>query len=113
MAKSVSGVIWERTHGNSSQDGHGGHAVEHHKEMEEIARAVVREEVPKIAAEIYNESLTRVVGAMEYDIYTCVSIAVDSVGEIFNSTKVKHLISNRLIQEMRAHLNDIELTLKI
>ena len=47
-----------------TQDGHGGHAAEHREEMREIAEEVVMEMVPKICAEIYNEAITNLIGAI-------------------------------------------------
>lgn len=50
-----------------------------------------------MAAEIYNESLNRLIGALRYDIETCVSVSVDSMGEIFNGRQVKRLLSDKIL----------------
>ena len=93
----------------STQDGHGGRAAEHKEEMRQIAIEVVRELTPQIAAEIYNEAVARIIGAIEYDIETTVSVAFQDVGEIFNSSKYRKIISDRIMHEIKYKLSDLEL----
>ena len=57
--------------------------------MREIAEKAINDIVPKMAADIYNEAIKRLIGAIQYDIETVVSVAVDSGEEIFNSKKCK------------------------
>lgn len=83
--------------GSGTQDGHGGFAAEHRAEMWSIANEAIQSAVPAMAAEIYNESLSRLIGALRYDIETCVSVSVDSMGEIFNGRQVKRLLSDRIL----------------
>lgn len=83
--------------GGGTQDGHGGFAAEHRAEMWSIANEAIQSAVPEMADEIYNESLSRLIGALRYDIETCVSISVDSMGEIFNGRQVKRLLSERIL----------------
>lgn len=96
----------------STQDGHGGRAKQHHKEMREEAIKAIRELVPKmidelvppIAAAIYNEAITRLVGAITYDIETCVEVAFSTGEEIFSDKRVKQMISDRIMKEIKAQL---------
>ena len=96
----------------STQDGHGGRAEQHHKEMREEAIKAIRELVPKmvdelvppIAAAIYNEAVTRLVGATTYDIEACVAVALSTGEEIFRDSKVKQMISDRIMKEIKAQL---------
>lgn len=92
-----------------TKDNHGGRAQEHREEMKQIAIEVVKEYAPKISAEIYNEALSRLIGAIRYDVESVVSVAVDGVGEIFNSSKCKKIISDHIMQEMKARLTDIKI----
>ena len=71
------------------RDGHGGNAARHRAEMREIAEKAINDIVPKIASDIYNEAIKRLIGAIQYDIETVVSVAVDSGEEIFNSKQCK------------------------
>lgn len=95
-----------------TQDGHGGRAEQHHREMREEAVKAIRELVPKmidelvppIAAAIYNEAITRLVGAITYDIETCVEVAFSTGEEIFSDKRVKQMISDRIMKEIKAQL---------
>ena len=95
-----------------TRDGHGGKAEEHKAEMRKIAEETICELVPKISAEIYNNALQRLLGAIHYDVESVVSVAIDGVGEIFNGHKVQKIISDRIMQEMKARLTDIDIKIR-
>ena len=95
-----------------TKDGHGGKAEEHRAEMRKIAIEVINEYVPQIAAEIYNNALQRLLGAIQYDVESVVQVGIDGIGEIFNGHKVKKIISDRIMQERKARLTDINITIK-
>ena len=94
-----------------TQDGHGGRGEEHRQEMQSIAEQAIAQQVPQMAAEIYNEAIQRLIGAMEYDIETTVSVSLDDAGEIFRGSKYRKLISDRIVQELRSKLKDVDLRL--
>lgn len=94
------------------RDGHGGNAEEHRAEMRQIAIETINEYVPQLAAEIYNNALQRLIGAIHYDVESVVSVAVDGIGEIFNGSKLKKVISDNIMQEMKARLTDINIKIK-
>lgn len=94
-----------------TQDGHGGHAAEHRREMQTIAKEAVFEYAPEIAASIYNTAIERLVGALQYDIDTIVSVSLQDAGEIFNSSKCRKVISDRIMKEIKAQLKDITIKL--
>ena len=77
--------------------------------MLETAEQVVRQLVPMMCAEIYNEALMRLVGAMEYDVETVVSVAIDDFGQIFNSKQFHKVISDRIMQAMKTRLTNLEI----
>lgn len=95
-----------------TRDNHGGRAEEHRAEMRQIALETIQQYVPQIAAEIYNNALQRLLGAIHYDVESVVSVAVDGVGEIFNGHKVKKIISDHIMQEMQARLTDMNIKIK-
>ena len=97
-----------RYFGSGAQDGHGGRGAEHREEMRQIAKEVVEELAPKIAAGIYNEALQRLVGALQYDIETIVSISLEDAKNIFNSAQCRKVISDRIMKELRARLDGLE-----
>ena len=92
---------------------HGGHAKEHREEMTQIATAVVNELVPKIAAEIYNQAIENLIGALEYDIQTCVHIAINSFEEIYKSDKVEKICSDAIMNELKKKISVNDLKIKL
>lgn len=99
------------TNATYTNDGHGGNAQQHREEMRQIAIDVVKEYTPIIAADIYNQTITRLIGAIKYDVETVVSVAVDNAEEIFNSSKFKRVVSDRILQELKAKITDINIKL--
>ena len=97
-----------RYFGSGTQDGHGGRSAEHREEMRQIAKEVVQELAPQIAAQIYNEALQRLVGALQYDIETIVSISLEDAKNIFNSAQCRKIISDRIMRELKARLDGLE-----
>lgn len=100
------------TNATYTRDGHGGRAEEHKAEMRKIAEETIYDLVPTISAEIYNNALQRLLGAIQYDVESVVSVGIDGIGEIFNGHKVKKIISDRIMQELQARLTDINITIK-
>lgn len=101
------GINWHR----NTQDGHGGNAEEHRREMQAIAKEAVFEYAPEIAASIYNSAIERLVGALQYDIDTIVSVSLQDAGEIFNSNRCRQIISDRIMKEIKSQLKDISIKL--
>ena len=97
-----------RYFGSGTQDGHGGRSAEHREEMRQIAKEVVQELSPQIAAQIYNEALQRLVGALQYDIETIVSVSLEDAKNIFNSAQCRKIISDRIMRELKARLDGLE-----
>ena len=94
--------------GRGAQDGHGGRSAEHREEMYAIAEEMVNKLAPQIAAEIYNESLQRLVGALQYDIETIVSVSLEDAKNIFNSSQCRKIISDRIMKELMSRLDGLE-----
>lgn len=94
--------------GRRSQDGHGGRRAEHIEEMRQITKEIVLDLTPKIAVEIYNESLQRLVGALQYDIETIVTVSLEDAQNIFNSAQCRKVISDRIMKELKARLDGLE-----
>lgn len=76
--------------------------------MRQIAIEVVQELAPQIAVQIYNESLQRLVGALQYDIETIVSVSLEDAKNIFNSAHCRKVISDRIMGELKARLDGLE-----
>jgi len=99
------------TYQRGTQDGHGGRAAEHHAEMRSIAEEVIREKVPLMAAEIYNEAISRMIGALEYDIKTIVEISFEDANSILTSEKTRRIVSDRILREIKAKLGDMKISI--
>lgn len=116
--------------GGSTADGHGGHGSEHRAEMMKVAEMVVAcnvpdmieritrntiqeainkaiaETVPRLCREIYNESLTNLIGAITYDVNTAVDISISDFGEIAAGSKVSRFISDAIMKELKVKLKN-------
>ena len=66
------------------------------KKIEEIA--------PRLCAEIYNDSLTRLIGAINYDVNTAVDISINDFGEIAAGSKVSKFISDAIMKELKVKI---------
>ena len=76
--------------------------------MRQIATEVVQELAPQIAVEIYNEALQRLVGALQYDIETIVTVSLEDAKNIFNSAKCRKVISDRIMKELTSRLDGLK-----
>lgn len=95
-----------------NQDFHGGHALEHRMEMEQIASQIaeqkIKEIVPQMAQEIYKDSLGAVLRGLQYDIDTVVNIAFDDGRDIFTSSKAQKVVSDAIYKEILKGLGDLQ-----
>lgn len=93
-----------------TQDGHGGRREEHHAEMREESIMAIQEIVPQMVEQIcirtWNEALQRLIGAIEYDINTCVHIAFESGEEIFKSEKARKYVSDAIVKRLKTELKN-------
>ena len=73
--------------------------------MRRIAKETVNEMVPKMCAEIFNNAVSNLIGAIEYDVDTCVSVSIDSMGKIFDSSELKKVLSKKIMDDILAHID--------
>ena len=96
---------------NPTRDYHGGRARQHHAEMRQIALQTVQEVVPRLVDEIcttiWNDALQRLVGAIDYDVNTCVSIAFDDAEKIFKSKEAQKFVSDKIVKELQREIDKI------
>lgn len=103
---------------------HGQNSEAHHREMVNAAEMVVatnvpdmienlvdgmiekkiEEIVPRLCAEIYNDSLTRLIGAINYDVNTAVDISIGDMGELVAGSKVSKFISDAIMKELKVKI---------
>ena len=100
-----------------TQDGHGGRAAEHRREMEEIAQKVFRSERENFMQEIderilaaqyqaYEQALKDVLGVLEYDIQSVTRIGIDGCREICEGKKAQKYISDQIMQTIMKKLKN-------
>ena len=107
---------------------HGQNSEAHRREMVNAAEMVVatnvpdmienlvdgmkekkkEEIVPRLCAEIYNDSLTRLIGAINYDVNTAVDISIGDMGELVAGSKLSKFMSDVIMKEMKVHLKSIK-----
>ena len=101
---------------NPTRDYHGGRARQHHAEMRQEAIKAIQEFVPQIVeticTTIWNDALQRLVGAIDYDVNTCVSIAFDDAEKIFKSKEAQKFVSDKIVKELQREIDKIG-TIKI
>ena len=97
------------------QDGHGGRAEQHRREMEESARKVFENERAKLMEEIdekiraaqyqaYEQALQDVMRVLEYDIHSVTKIGIDGCRDIFESEKAQRFISDQIFKRITKSL---------
>jgi hypothetical protein len=97
------------------QDGHGGRAAEHRREMEEIAQKVFESERVKFMDEIderiraaqyqaYEQALQDVMRVLEYDIHSVTKIGIDGCRDIFEGKKAQKFISDQIMKRITKEL---------
>ena len=99
------GHIWRR----NTQDGHGGRAAEHRAEMEQIAEQIaerkIAEMIPEIQRAAYISAYNNLVGALEFDITSAVSIGLENCGTIFYDSKTQKVLAQAISKEIQKQLN--------
>ena len=79
------------------------------EKQESIYASCIREVKEETGLDVKHLSFS---GTIHYDVESVVSVAVDGIGEIFNGHKVQKIISDRIMQEMKARLTDIDIKIK-
>ena len=96
-----------------AQDGHGGNADAHREEMEQIAEQIVErkiaEMIPEIQRAAYVSAYNNLIGALEFDITSAVSIGLENCGTIFYDSKTQKVLAEAVMREIRKRLSEITL----
>ena len=101
----------------TSQELHGGRAVEHCLEMQKIARIVFEKEKEKLMYEIkqwileaqqqaYEQALQDVMRVLEYDIESVTKIGIEGCRDIFEDQKAQKFISDHVIKAIQKELQN-------
>ena len=99
------GYVWRR----NTQDGHGGNADAHRAEMEQIAERIaqqkIAEELPEIQRAAYITAYNNLIGALEFDVTSAVSIGLENCGTIFYDSKTQKVLADAVMREIRKRLS--------
>ena len=99
------GYVWRR----NAQDGHGGHSAEHRAEMEEIAERIAQQKIaealPEIQRAAYISAYNDMVGALEFDVTSAVSIGLENCGTIFYDSKTQKVLAEAVMREIKKRLS--------
>lgn len=88
-----------------TQDGHGGHAYEHHQEMRKIAHEEIKNTLPQVYKEAYSQAMHDLLNALRADISTIVDISLSTGEQIFHSEQLKHALLENLYREIVSKLD--------
>ena len=92
-----------------AQGGHGGHGAEHRAEMEEIAERIAQQKIaealPEIQRAAYISAYNNLVGALEFDVTSAVSIGLENCGKIFYDSKTQKVLAEAITKEIQKQLN--------
>ena len=91
-----------------NQDGHGGNADEHRKEMAQIAEQIVQQKmntiIPEIQRAAYSTAYNDFVNALSFDVGTAVNIGFANGEAIFHDKKTQKIVADAVMNEVRKHL---------
>ena len=98
------GIGWRR----NPQDGHGGHSEMHHREMEQIAEAVlerrIAELIPEIQRAATEQAYSNLLEALSFDVTSAVNIGFENGEAIFRDSKTQKVIADAVMREVRKQL---------
>ena len=91
-----------------TQDGHGGNAEEHRREMAQIAEQIVAQKlndvIPEIQRAAYSAAYNDFVNALSFDVGTAVNIGFANGAEIFHDKKTQKIVADAVMNEVRKYL---------
>ena len=87
------------------RDGHNGHS-EIAKQVCKEEFALFRDQIEELMAQAYRQAIDDVLEALEYDIESVVSIAIDGCKDVFYDKKVQKYLSDQIIKELHKKLDN-------
>lgn len=92
-----------------TQDGHGGNAEKHRREMAQIAEQVVQQRIEEIIPEIQRaateQAYNNLLDALSFDVTSVVNIGFENGESIFQDSKTRRIVAKALMQEIQKQLN--------
>ena len=91
-----------------TQDGHGGRAEEHRREMmqiaEQIAQQKIAEAIPEIQKAAYQQAYGNLIEALSFDVTSAVNIGFANGEAIFKDKKTQKVVADAVMKEIRKQL---------
>lgn len=98
---------WKR----NANDGHGGNALEHRREMTYIAEQVVQqklnEAIPEIQRQATEQAYNNLLEALSFDVTSAVNIGFENGESIFKDKKTQKVVAEAVMKEVRKQLKNI------
>ena len=95
-----------------NQDGHGGNAEEHRREMAQIAEQIVQQRIADIIPEIQRaateKAYNNLLEALSFDVTSAVNIGFENGEKIFSDSKTQKIIADAVMREVRKQLKGIK-----
>lgn len=76
---------------------------------EQIAQKKIAEALPEIKRSAYITAYNNLIGALEFDITSAVSIGLENCGTIFYDSKTQKVLAEAVMREIRKRLSEITL----
>ena len=89
------------------------HDTVHRQEWTETAIEQINLLVPPMIEKTCREIVQSMLGAIEYDVRTCVDIAFEDASDIFHSEKARKFVSDSIVREIESHLKNMEIKVDI
>ena len=99
-----SGNLMSHCDHNGTQDGHGGHAFEHHEEMRQIAKEEIEKVIPQIYKEAYTQAINSLLQALRVDVTTVVDIALTTGEQIFHDARTRQALLKCMYETIISNL---------
>lgn len=98
-----------RYFGNGTQDGHGGRAAEHRREMAQIAEEIADRKIAAIIPQIQTAALQQarddLLHAIAFDVETVVEVAFQNGEKIWRDSKTQKVVAENIMREIRKRLS--------
>ena len=95
-----------------NQDGHGGNAEEHRREMAQIADQIVQQRIADIIPDIQRaateNAYSNLLKALSFDVTSAVNIGFENAETIFRDSKTQKVVADAIMQEIRKQLEGIK-----
>jgi hypothetical protein len=89
------------------------HEHYHKREMEMICEKKIREIVPKMVQQYTRQAIQQIVGIMEHDIQTCLSMSLNDAGDIFYGDKARQYLSDHITRELQRIVDETDWTINL